>query len=839
MLLLSKSALTVPLPRRILPLLHLCILIFAAARLPVAAAQSAPAFVNLQVTVVDENSVAVPAARLTLSGPQTALHCIADHAGRCDFSGLKRGAYTLRVEKPGFYVFTLAVSSLKQPEADETPTLEVVLTHQQEVKEVINVTESVPAIDPTQASSTESLSSTDIVNIPYPTTRDIRTVLPLIPGVVADNSGQIHVAGSSTYQTLDVLDGFNITHPVTGLLDLRVSADAVRSVDIQNSRYSAEFGKASGGLVGFRTGMGDDRLRFSATNFAPSFQFQRGFHFDKWVPRATLSGPLRKGKIWFFLAPDGEYDSNIHKDLPRHADSAPLWRASNLAKLQVNLSPANILTGGFLFNRQHVDHAGLSRLVPLETTPNLDNSNFLYTLKDQHSFSNEALVEVGLALLNFRGQEEPLGSRPFLLTPEGSSGNFFRTTDSRGHRAQVFGNIYLPAAHWLGRHEWKLGVDGDQITYHQFARRTPVSVLREDGTPYEQIVFPVVPQFKKNNVELGAYATDRWFLSQRFLVEAGFRFDWDEIIRDLLVSPRLASTYALSNDTKFSLGVGLFYDATNLDFLTRPQAGPRLENFYAADGRTLLGVPDEVVFHANPAALKEPRSLNWSLAVEHKLPNAIYLRAEFLQKNSHDGFAYVNQAAPGAAPLRGDFLLENSRRDRYDAFQVTLRHTFKNNYFLLGAYTRSSARSSSVLDYSIDNPLFSPLFSFRTDGPQAWDTPNRLLSWGWLPLIKHFDISYILEWRNGFPFSVINQKQEIIGKPNSQRFPHYFNLAPYIERRFRLAGLNLAVRGGFDNITAHRNPLVVNNNIDSPDFMKFLERDHRTFTARIRFLGRK
>ncbi len=297
MLLLSKSALTVPLLRRILSgryLLSLGILIFAAASLPVAATQGAPAFTNLAITVVDENSVAVPAARLTLSGPQTTLHCIADHAGRCDFPGLKRGAYTLRVEKPGFYVFTLAVSSLKQPEADETPALEVVLTHQQEVKEVINVTESVPAIDPTQTSSTESLSSTDIVNIPYPTTRDIRTVLPLIPGVVADNSGQIHVAGSSTYQTLDVLDGFNITHPVTGLLDLRVSADAVRSVDIQNSRYSAEFGKASGGLVGFRTGMGDDRLRFSATNFMPSFQFQRGFHFDKWVPRATLSGPLRK-----------------------------------------------------------------------------------------------------------------------------------------------------------------------------------------------------------------------------------------------------------------------------------------------------------------------------------------------------------------------------------------------------------------------------------------------------------------------------------------------------------------------------------------------------------------
>src|SRR5439155_14632508 len=121
--------------------------------------------------------------------------------------------------------------------------------------------------------NTESLSGVDVVNIPYPVTRDYRRVLPFIPGVVSDSQGQPHVAGGRTNETLDMFDGFDVTDPVDGLLHLRVSTDAIRSIDVQSSRYSAQYGRASAGVLSLATGIGDNKLRYSATNFLPSVKF--------------------------------------------------------------------------------------------------------------------------------------------------------------------------------------------------------------------------------------------------------------------------------------------------------------------------------------------------------------------------------------------------------------------------------------------------------------------------------------------------------------------------------------------------------------------------------------
>src|SRR5207302_600167 len=123
--------------------------------------------------------------------------------------------------------------------------------------------------------------------------------------------------------------------------------------------------------------------------------------------------------------------------------------------------------------------------------------------------------------------------------------------------------------------------------------------------------------------------------------------------------------------------------------------------------------------------------------------------------------------------------LTNIREDRYDALQVTARRTFKGSYFVLGSYTRSSARSNAVIDFSIDNPIFSP----QGGGPLAWDAPNRFLSWGLLPFVKRFDLAYSLDWRTGYPFSLVNENQELVGSPNSQRFPSYLSLNLHLERR--------------------------------------------------------
>jgi hypothetical protein len=784
---------------------------------------------SLLLTVTDENAAAVPGAIVQLQGPGT-WRCATDPAGRC-WLRAPAASYRLAVSKDGFYTYKL--DSLQVGEAGQ---LDITLTHVQEVKESINVVASAPQIDPAQVADTQSLGSQEIVNIPYPTTRDIREALPLIPGVVRDHAGQTHVSGGASYETLDTLDGFNITHPVTGTLEMRFSSDAVRAIDVQQSRYSAEFGKASAGVIGFETGMGDDRLRFSATNVIPTLQMKKGIGFDKWTPRATLSGPIAKSKAWFLLAPDGEYDNNVHKDLPSGADNNPLWRISNLAKLQVNLSQRNILSGSFLINHLHSDYDGLSLFRPKETTLIQTHGAYLATIKDQHYFPDGMLLEAGAAVNQYDDSALPLGTTPYILTPGAAQGNYFESTRGNARRVQGIASLYLPPRQLAGRHEIHLGIAADRIDETQHIERRPISILREDGTLYSRIVFSGPPEFFQNNVELGAYVEDRWSPLERLLVQPGIRFERDQIVGQFVAAPRLGVTYLLSSssDTKLSAGIGIFHDATNLEIASRPLQGTSLQYIYDASGRVIVGAPLPTSFSLDRSTLQVPRFLNWSVGMERRLGNLTFLKANYMQRNGARGFAYTNLAAQR---LTGDFMLTNTRRDRYRAFQLSVRHQFDEKHEILVAYTRSRARSNEVVDFTLDNPTFGQ----QGSGVLPWDSPNKLVTWGFLPFpfTRKWDIAYSTDWHSGLPFSVVNQYQELVGAPNSRRFPDYFSLNFFLERRLTLQSYNLALRFGFENITGRRNPFAVNNNIDSPDFLQFENISGRAFTGRIRFLGRK
>ena len=789
---------------------------------------------RFSLTVVDETLVAVAAARVLFLNrdTQAAFKAETDFAGRCEIAGLQPGLYRLRVEKEGFYA-----EVINDTQVDEAGTLEVTLHHVQEFSEVMDVVSSPPAIDRTRTAATEGLTGQELLSIPYPTSRDIRNALPFIPGVVQDPDGQLHLNGSATNEILNQMDGFNISHPVDGSLELRISADAVRSAEVLGSRYSSEYGKGSGGVLSLTTGMGDDRYRFSATNFIPSVQNRKGLHLDNWTPRATISGPIRKKRAWFLDAADAEYNLDIIEDLPTGADRNSSWRFSDLAKTQVNLSQRSILTASLLFNRFHSDHSNLSRFTPIESTFGLTESAYLVTLKDQSYLSNGILLEVGVGVNRFRTDERPLGISPYVLRPDGVSGSFFRTSESRAIRTQLIANATFPGFDFSGRHELKAGVDADRITYDQFSARLPVSIFREDGTLSRRILFADGPGFRRQNVEFSGFVQDRWSISDRLLLEFGLRSDWDEIVRQMSLSPRSALTYLVTADghTKLSAGFGVVHDGTSLDFVTRPSAGQRVDFVFAEDGWTLAFPPVNISFLVNERDLRSPHFLNWSAGIERRLPASVYLRAEFLQKRGSNGFAFVNVGANAPDQQVALFELRNNRRDCYDALEVSLRKAFKESYSVFAAYTRSAARSNSVIDFTLDSPILSQ----QAGGRMAWDSPNRFIGWGSMPLVRHFGLAYSVEWRDGFPFSVFNRDQQIVGSPNSRRLPYVFLLNAHIERRLSLFGYRWALRAGFNNLTNRENPTGVDSNIASPRFLTFGGLQHRTFIGRVRLLGSK
>ena len=804
---------------------------------------------RVSVTVVDENGVAVAGARVTLQppSPAQAFRCETEISGRCELPYVPASLYQIHVEKEGYYTANSAV----EPAA--ASAIEITLYHLKEIKETVDVHESPPMIEPSQTQSQERLTGIDVINIPYPATHDYRNILNYIPSVVLDPYAQPHVAGSQTYQTITVLDGLNVSQPSNGQLILHVSTDAFRSIRVEPSRYSAEFGKGSGGAILLETGIGDDHYRFIATDFIPSWQNKNGWTFDQVNPRLTLSGPVVKGKIWFFDALDGAYQNLIVTELPVDQNEDVVTRLGNLAKIQANLTSRNILTTSFNINESHDQHAGLSPQNPQASTPAVNQPAYQFGARDQHYFAGGSLLEAAFGFNRYDLTEISRGLEPYFISPETAGGNFYLSAHTRADRWQVASNLFLRPREWHGRHDFKIGIDLDRLRYDANYVRAPISYLREGQTvpttgdcitltepPLNQpspcsrySVFPGLPALTEHNTELSGYAQDQWLLTQHVFFEAGLRYDWDQIVRAPLFSPRLAATWVPDSggNTKLSAGLGVFYDATAIFLVARPRAGTRIDQFFDQNGLP-IGGPVLASFTAGLHSLYEPRVLNESLALERKLPANIYLKLEYIRKRGVHGFVYD---LTNLSNLNGQFALSNTRQDHYDGFQIGARHAFRNGHMIAASYVRSHARSNQVLDFNIDNPQFSP----QQPGPYSWDTPNRFLSYGLLPLLKGFDLAYSTEVRTGFPFNVVNDQQQVVEAPGSRRFPTWFTLNTHIEKRFHAIGYYWAIRGGFNNVTGRKNWIDVNNDINSPDFLAYSVYNGRAFTGRIRFLGRK
>ncbi len=811
---------------------------------------------RLLILVTDENGRPIAGARATLEQPEMGWRHVGetDHVGRLAFTDLAPGLYRLRVEKERFYVLT--VPDVRIPENE---MLELVLHRQQEFVETVDVTPTSSALDPRQTAAPAELSASEVLTLPTPVMRDLRYSLALLPGVVQDASGNLHVAGSAASQTLALLDGFMVAHPITGLLDLRVSVDAIGEVRVHSSRYSVEYGRSSGGVLDLSTAMGDDRFRFSATDFIPSFQSRKGIHLNNWTPRVTLSGPLQKKRAWFYEAFEGEYDVAIVEELPRGADHNRAWRWSHLAKAQVNVTASHLLTVTLLTNRFRSPHEGLSRFAPRETTRHIARSADFLAAKGHVYRPDGLFLEYGVGAILFHDAERPWGGAPYILSPEGARGHFFRSSEQRAHRIHGLVNLVLPPFSWRGRHEMKIGADWIHLGARERTLRRPMLILRGDGSRARLVQFTSSSEVRERSIELAVYGQNRWFFSPRSVLELGLRFDWDSVRRTARWSPRIAASYLLTRDRQTRLvgGLGLFYDAPPLGLIAYPSSGRRTDIFYARDGRT----PQEIVetaFHADVRALAPPRAVIWSLGLDRQLPAAFVLSFEFLQKRGSRGWTYVpflesaealrmrggmspspspdehRDAASSSARLRL-LDLRDAKRDQYDALHLTLRWTLRETHPLFASYVRSRARSTAVLDFTPDTLLFGS----QAGGPLPWDTPHRALLWGWMPLPKRFTLAYALEWRNGYPFLVVNGEHRLVEPPNRRRLPTYFSLNLHLERRFHLFGLQWALRAGFNNMTNHPNPSTVNNIVDSPQFLTPGGVESRSFIGRLRLLGRK
>jgi hypothetical protein len=141
-----------------------------------------------------------------------------------------------------------------------------------------------------------------------------------------------------------------------------------------------------------------------------------------------------------------------------------------------------------------------------------------------------------------------------------------------------------------------------------------------------------------------------------------------------------------------------------------------------------------------------------------------------------------------------------------------------------------------VIERTVDQPL---TVSADT-GPLPWDAPSRLLSWGYLPAwSKSWAFAYMLDWHTGLPFSIQDPYGQLVGTVDDKRFPQYFELNLFLERILSYRGYRLSLRAGFNNITGHFNPTVVNDVLGGTTYLSEYGGQARALNCQVRFLGHR
>jgi hypothetical protein len=796
---------------------------------------------------IDENEAGIAGVEVTVrnqAGEQR--HVVTDPTGGFKLSLPAEGSYFFDAAQAGY----LPVKNLTVDVRAGMGEVDLILNHAKEVLQSVDVRASPQAVDVEQTQSERVLSGIQIMDIPYPSTHSLREAMTLIPGQVLDATGGLHFDGGRENQTNYLLDGFNIGDPLTGALAATVSVEAVSSLDYLSGRYSPEYGQGSAGTLQIKTQTGDDQFRYSATNFFPGVNTEEGLHLGDWTPRFNFSGPLVKGRAWFSDNLDADYNINVIPGLPKDENSTSTLQASNMLHTQVNLTPANILYSDFLFNYQRASEFGLGALTPPSTTLDERGRTWFLALKDQIYLAHGTLLELGFAEMLTLARLVPFGTGIYIITPEGNSGYNFIDSTEHSRRGQFLTNLFLPSWHFAGTHNLKMGADVDRVDYAQGIARTGYDLYGVHSDLLRSVTFEGNGFLSRPTLTASSYVTDHWQARRNLFFELGVREDWDEILRRWSFSPRAAVSYAPfgSANTRISGGYAALYDPTILQLFTRPFDQYTLTDTYTANGRLLL--PNALSYYTLPAdRLKAPLYQNLSAGLDHQFPWHIRAGLSLHRKRGGDGLAYVNTlpapivASPEVAAeyhasyVEQQFTLTNARHDQYEAAQAIVHQSLRGRYEWMASYTRSRTHSNEVLDPSLEQTI---LLGPNNSGPLPWDAPNRFLSWGYLPTWwKNWAVAYLLEEHTGFPFSIQHDNGQLIGAPDTYRYPDYFNLNLDLEWRFHLRKYRFAIRGGVDNLTNHRNPTEVNNILESPNFLTFYASEGRHYEARLRWLGKE
>jgi hypothetical protein len=569
----------------------------------------------------DLTGLPIPGVTVTLSGVGMiggSQERVSDANGAFNFVQLLPGEYELTAAKTGFKAVTLKGIQIS---VNRTMVQNITLPEESSDVEVVEVVRQ-KTIDVEDTTIGEVLTKDYLQNIP--TGRDYQSAVTMAAGVIG--YGNPNMAGAGTNENTYMLDGANITDPVTGTFSVNFNYDAIQQIEVVLGGYMPEYGVSLGGIINLVTESGTNNLEFLSSffylngNWGPRIDGRftaDGFElapsaFDQSYRIITVSGkvsgPVVRDKAWFIVSYEHARSliQNIGIDVPRDYDAHYV-----LAKLTVQPSSEHRFTTFIQLDPTVIDNTDqTTQTVRPEAQGRQAQGGVVTQARWQWFLTPDANLDTAFV---FQKSFIEVGSVPCThnrnlgyhpcepgelenntdWTTPGRLGSFgaydsvtypyFTFDDRFRYQASTKLNIVSIDAGAFGTHDIGAGVEVNQTVWDTIQGYTGnVYYVDLNLLPYDpqtlvnwyavETTGPI--KYRTTGSQWSTYIQDAWKVVPNLTLKGGARFDrsiqrndlGEPVVEGMLLAPRAYFSWDPFGDqkSKVSGGYGRFNDSSNL-----------------------------------------------------------------------------------------------------------------------------------------------------------------------------------------------------------------------------------------------------------------------------------
>jgi hypothetical protein len=767
---------------------------------------------------VDGQGLPLPGVTVTLKAAgaeANAQEQMTDGEGRFTFADLPPGTYTVVLSLSGFGDKEFDAVTVPSNEdlkavlqlAGFTETVVVKPEPPQEV--LISVSPIGEAVMPQQV----------LEDVPLATER-FEDALPLLPGVVRGPDGLLNMNGARADQSSLLMNGINMTDPVTGHFAVRLPLEAIETMNVHAGVYSAAYGNATGGVTNIIIRPGQDKLDFQVQNFMPRLRFHNGIEgFDAFTPRVRISGPIQQGRMWFSQAMSYRFvRTQINELSPRGEDEQKVKSFDSVTQIDRMINTSNHLTGTLVVFPSNIDNAGIDTLHPFDASPDLKQRGWTGSISERTVLSDTTTLSTSAAVKQYDMNIAPKHDDVSFTTVSGHRNNYFNHFDRDSRRYDASATLAIAIPDGWGQHLMRAGGQFARTTYDGIDASQPVIVTGAGGSPIARIDYLGDAHVGADNTEIAGFLQDEWAPAANLTIHGGVRYAYERIAGQQTLAPRVDASFRPFEHgrTVIKGGAGLFYDKLPLNAADFARQQSRRITEFDANGN-----PASIALVSNQIAddgLRTPNSTAWNVELDQMIARNLLARVGYRRTRGSDQLIVDSNRQDGT---QGALLLSSDGRSRSQEFETTLRRQFKNQSHITASYVHSSTKGDLNDFVSLFGDLRDPIIRDNEYARQSFDSPNRFLVWGVMN-IRSFTVAPTVEYRTGFPYSVIDAEQNVVGERNAERFPNLFTLDLAVTREVQLTKTRRARVGvQLFNLTNHFNPQDVQNNTGSPTYREF------------------